>query len=61
MGTSVDKELRGKFATSLSLKFKTKFFEFVVFPITEKSKPHLSKIFFALSTFLEFKINNILS
>ena len=40
---------------------ETKFFVFVVFPITEKSRSHLLKIFFAFSSFPEFSINNILS
>ena len=60
-GASFDKELRGRLATSLLLKFKTIFFEFVVFPIIEKSKSHFLKIFFAFSTFPEFNISNILS
>ena len=60
-GTSLDKEFIGKFATFLLLKFKTKFFELVVFPIKEKSKPHLLKIFFAFSSFPELSINSILS
>ena len=34
---------------------------FVVFPITEKSKPHLIKIFSALFIFSEFNIKSILS
>ena len=50
-----------KLGTIYSEKFNTKFFEFVVFPIIEKSKPHLLKIFFAFSSFPEFSINNILS
>ena len=42
----------------MPLKFKTKLFVLVVFPIIEKSKPHFSKIFFAFSTFSEFNIKN---
>ena len=60
-GASFDNELKGKFATFFPLKFNTKFFVFVVFPIIEKSKPHLLKIFFPFSIFSEFSINNILS
>ena len=56
-----DKELNGKSATFSPSKFKTKFFVFVVFPIIEKSKPHLVKIFFATSSFPELSIKSILS
>jgi len=61
IGTFVDKELKGRLATSSLSKFKTIFLEFVVFPIIAKSKFHFLKIFFAFSTFSEFIINNILS
>ena len=54
-------ELRGKLATCSPLKFNTKLLVLVVFPIIEKSKPHLLKIFFAFSSFPELSINNILS
>ena len=57
----LDNEFTGKFATSSPSKFKTKFLVLVVFPITEKSNPHLIKIFFAFSTFSEFNIKSILS
>ena len=48
-GASLDKELRGKAATFSPLKFNTSFLVSVVFPIMEKSNPHLVKIFFAFS------------
>ena len=58
---SFDKKFKGRSATFSPLKFSTKFFVFVVFPITAKSKPHLVKILFAFSSFPELSISSILS
>ena len=47
--------------TTLPLNFNVRLFVLVVFPIITKSKSHLSKIFFAFSSFPSSRIISILS